>query len=331
MVDETFMKISDATFTVQPVSETGNARPQPNNEQPPWKPGQVLEATVIGINDGEVALEMDGRQVMAHSRLALRAGQQLRVHVTTTSGEMQLQALGLNPGNQQEDLLQLLGAAWKLPDLMRRIKTRDTSQTPLVTIRNLLETFMNSLENPGKGVNVAALTDLLGCFGMAGRKSDDMSTKLEQTLKALLPERADEILQGLNLTRQYNLQLLPEGIMLLPLPLPFLEHGFLFAEQPSDKEDGSPAPTKLSLYLSLEKLGDMRVDMLWEEGDFLIKFTCEKPEGLRELSAFVKELKQMLHFTRLREILFTAGQIRPDEMLMEYLGKELQGLVNTRI
>ncbi|MDK2847802.1 MAG: hypothetical protein PWP34_1155 [Desulfuromonadales bacterium] len=325
------MKISDATFTVQPVSETANARPQPNNEQPTWKPGQVLEATVIGTNDGEVTLEMDGRQVMAHSRLALRAGQQLRVHVTTTSGEIQLQALGLNPGNRQEELLQLLGAAWKLPDLMRRIQTRDTSQAPLATIRNLLDTFMNSLENPGKGVNVAALTDLLECFGMAGRKSDEMPTKLEQTLKALLPERADEILQGLNLARQYNLQLLFEGITLLPLPLPFLEHGFLFAEQPSDKEDGSPAPTKLSLYLSLEKLGDMRVDMLWEEEDFLIKFTCEKPEALRELSAFVKELKQMLHFTPLREILFTAGKIRPDEMLMEYLGKELQGLVNTRI
>ena len=117
------MKIADKTFTVLPVSETGQIKPQPNSEQPTWRPGQILQASVTSLKDDQIMLKMNGQQVMARSQLGLQEGQKLLLHVTAITPHIQMQTLGLNSANPQGALLQLLATGWDLPALLREFQT----------------------------------------------------------------------------------------------------------------------------------------------------------------------------------------------------------------
>jgi hypothetical protein len=338
------MKITDATFTVLPVSGTGQIKTQPNSEQPSWRPGQILQATVTSFKNDQVMLEMDGRQIMARSQLGLRKGQRLLLHVTATTPQVQMQTLGLNSANSQGALLQLLAAGWDLPALLQQLQNRgETAKSPLFdTIRNALKSFMGGLEEPEEYAEGSVLATLLGSLGVARLKHGNASDTLRQVLAQMARDEvnhedgfaglADKLLQGLELTHQLNLQLLPEGALLLPLPLPFLKQGFLLIENSAEGPNGPPElPKKLSLFLSLENLGEIRVDMLWDRDDLLIKFTCEDTQTREKLSALGEDLRQALHFRPPREILFTTGSTHPEEELIERLGGDPCGFVNTRI
>lgn len=338
------MRIANTTFTVLPVNETGQIKPQPNSEQPTWRPGQILEATVTSLKDDQVVLEMNGRQVMAQSRLGLQEGQKLLLHVTATSPQVQMQTLGLNSANPQGAMLQLLATGWDLSALLRQFQTRgEAEKTPLFeTIRNALNTFMGGLDEPGEKVDGSVLATLLRSLGVAHLKHGEATINLRQVLKQMtgdvvdsegrLSDIAGDLLQGLDMTHQFNLQLLPEGALLLPLPLPFLKQGYLFLENTDEGSNGqTESPNKLSLFLNLEKLGEIRIDMLWDMEELLIKFTCEKTQASLELSESGEDLRQALQFRPPREILFTTGKPHPEEELMERLTGDLRGLINTRI
>ncbi|ABA88355.1 FliK domain protein [Syntrophotalea carbinolica DSM 2380] len=337
------MKINDATFTVLPVSGTGQAKPQPDDTSV-WRPGQILRATVMALKDGQVTLQMSGRTVAARSTLGLREGQQLLLHVTSSAGEVQLQPLGLNPENQHKALLQLLDAGWKLPALARHLQSRDhREKNPLLDpFGKALKMFMEGVEGSTGKVDGNILTTLLESLGVIRLKHDQPPANLSQTLTLLFEEgidgkdaateRATDALQGLDMIRHFNLQREAEGIALLPLPLPFIEQGFLLVEDCGERPEAeSNASKKLSIFLSLERLGELRIDMLWDADKLRIKFTCDKPKTSRMLSAFSEELCQALHFGPSPEILFTTGKTRPEEDFMAHLGNDTHGFVNTRI
>ena len=112
----------------------------------------------------------------------------------------------------------------------------------------------------------------------------------------------------------------------------FLKQGYLLLENTDEGSNGqTESPNKLSLFLNLEKLGEIRIDMLWDMEELLIKFTCEKTQASLELSESGEDLRQALQFRPPREILFTTGKPHPEEELMERLTGDLRGLINTRI
>lgn len=338
------MKITDATFTVRPVSSAGQAGPQPDTGQPSWRPGQILQATVTSAGDGLVTLDMNGRQFAAQDRLGLREGQQLLLHVAATSPQVQLQTLGLNTENPQNIFLQVFGAGWDLPALLRQIQDRrDTGKNPLFDLmRDAMKAFMAGLEDPATAADATALAALLQRLGVARLKQEDPSGTLRQALlggKGDEPrdeepssELLDSLARSLETLRRLNLQLQPEGSVLLPLPLPFLKQGFLLIGDAAEETGSDSASSrKICLQLSLENLGELRVDMLWDQAELLIKFTCENNEANRKLSESGEELRQALHFRPPREIIFTTGNPRSENSLLEQLGAQPSGFVNTRI
>ena len=188
------MKIADTTFTVLPVNETGPIKPQPNSEQPTWRPGQILQASVTSLKDDQVMLEMNGRQVMARSQLGLQEGQKLLLHVTATSPHIQMQTLGLNSANPQGSLLQLLSTGWDLSALLREFQTPGgTEKNPLLaTIRDALNTFMGGLDEAVENVEGSVLATLLRSLGVAHLKHGDATVNLRQ----LLTQMADDGVNG---------------------------------------------------------------------------------------------------------------------------------------
>jgi hypothetical protein len=251
--------------------------------------------------------------------------------------------LGLNSAKPQGALLQLLASGWDLSAVLREFQTPGGKENPLfATIRDALKTFMEGVDAGDEKMEGSVLATLLKSLGVAHLKHGDASVNLRQVLSQMagngvegegrLSDNADNLLQGLDMAHRFNLQLLPEGALLLPLPLPFLKQGFVLLENTNDEsQEQTGPPNKLSLFLNLENLGEMRIDMLWDKDELLIKFTCEKTQAHQQLSRFSEELRQALDFRPPREILFTTGKTHPEEELIERLAGDRHGFVNTRI
>lgn len=337
------MKITEAPFSVRPVSPTGHSKPQPGGEQPAWRPGQILRATVSSVQDGRVTLDMNGRQFVAHSRLGLQEGQQLLLHVAALSPQVELQTLGLNQEIPQNTILQILNAGWDLPALLRHIQARrDAAGSGFDPLCNALKAFIAAMKGPATETSGPALAALLNNLGVVRLTSEDAPGTLREALARSGAEDADgeevplrlldNLRQGLETIGRLNHQLLQEGAMVLPLPLPFLKQGFLFIEDSGDKRKGEiGSPKKICLHLEMEKLGEMRIDMLWDEKELCIRFTCESAAASRLLSEADDELRQALQDTSLGEIVFAIGSPRPEGDLLKHLGEPSSGFVNTRI
>lgn len=76
---------------------------------------------------------------------------------------------------------------------------------------------------------------------------------------------------------------------------------------------------------------DVRCDVLWAEGDILVKFTCARDETATLLEAWSAELRQRLETEAPASLLFAVGDVAPGEELLRKLRPEGQGLLDTRI
>ncbi|APG23803.1 flagellar hook-length control protein FliK [Syntrophotalea acetylenica] len=336
------MKITDTTFTIAPVSANNRTRPSPDHQQPAWKPGQILQATVLARDGGQVLLDVQGQAVPARCALALQQGQQVLLHVTATAPQIRLQALGHNQASPTGATLQLLETGWQLPAFLRQMQNDGNAakQRWPEVFQGALQTFMAGLETAT--ADGTALSALLQNLGVARLRRGETSTSLMETIEQAVPadcqeddslaEWAAKLAQGLRMMQQFNLASETPGVTLLPLPLPFLQQGLLLIEYPVDAPREKPAtPKKLSLFLDLENLGEMRVDMLLEKDDLWVRFTCQSEHASERLRACAAELKEALHLGSRREILFTTGNPRPEEKLENRCGEAIRGFVNTRI
>jgi len=338
------MKITDATITVLPVSAPEQTKSQTDRQRPALRPGQLIRATVMEQRGQQLTLDMEGHSVTARSDLGVREGQQLLLHVTATSPQIQLQTLGLNTSGQPAAILQLLGAGWDLPSLLRRLQAHKSfKNSPLPDgVRTALQIFTEGPEGASGHIDGSTLSTLLKNLGVNPFEDDGQGGSLRQALALIagedpekdpgLTEIAGRLLQGLDSTLQCNLRSSPGGTLVFPLPLPFLEKGFLVIEHPPGEGGGTTeTPAKLSLFLNLKNLGEMRVDMLMDGEELRIKFTCDTEEARRALSSNGEDLQAALRFKPPREVLFTTGDPRPQEELREHCGGEPSGFVNTRI
>jgi hypothetical protein len=107
-------------------------------------------------------------------------------------------------------------------------------------------------------------------------------------------EKAEQLLHKLELFQLCNLRLARQGANLLPLPLPFLDNGYLVAEKDAGSDPEQPTARKISLYLSLQGLGDLRIDLLQEAEGLFVRFTCDSGDKTDFLSGQESELRSML-------------------------------------
>lgn len=339
------MKIPAASLTIHPTSPTP-ALPGSDHKPPlDLRPGQVVQATVLRSDGDSALLEMGRHQVRADSRLPLQAGEQLSLRVTSTAPHIELQRLVTPQGASLGPLLQLLVGQWrqhpnmhKLIQLFKQSPTawNETTKSLLAETARHLETIPLEADGPA----LAALLEDLGVV-LQPDQQDSRATlqwALQQAAASLAGEESGggpegrELRHLLDQARSLNLQLLPEGALLLPLPLPFLRRGLLLVDQsPSGRGQDAEKPYRLSLFLDLTELGEMRVDVLWAQGDILVKFTCARDETATLLEAWSAELRQRLETEASASLLFTVGDVAPGEELLRKLRPQGQGLLDTRI
>ena len=217
----------------------------------------------------------------------------------------------------------------QLLSLTEELLRQDTTGKQGLPTGKELEQFINRL-----GTNLEQL--------LATGKQEEAA----QTLKSALLEishsfsentkiqpQADQLTATIQLYQMLQIRLAGEAIFFLPLPLSFLNQGYLLVE-PDQKQEGEQQPrmenNKYSLHLNLEGLGNLKVDLQQQAGGMRIRFFAEDSEKAKFLSENRDDLQQWLTATTLESVQFLTGAEDPTKQLLARMTRGPASLLNTR-
>jgi hypothetical protein len=120
----------------------------------------------------------------------------------------------------------------------------------------------------------------------------------------------------------------------VPLPLPFLDNGFMVAhrQRPQDSEaEGPEEIVSLSLFLDLRKLGPLQVDLLYQNEELFVRFKCVDQAAADFVSAASGELGESLGTIRVSAVAVGTGAESPDRALIGKLIPPEKGILDARV
>jgi len=344
--------ISPLTSISQIGSSTSQAKGRSQGQHAPSQ-GQFLKALVIETQgDNRFVLEIGGSRQSVKSDASLVPGQSLRLQVVKTEPHIELQIVS-NPLNQlQGRSLTLLGKNIDLASLFQGFQGQ--SPPPLETVspttRSTLESFFslqqNGVEGKDGGVILKQLIDGLGLNLEQLLAGGDKNSAVH-TLKAALLEIAHsfstasniaetthKILTTLELFQLAQLQVTSDTQLILPLPLPFIEQGYLIFERDgkeSETNDTSPTENRFSLHMTVSDLGNLQVDFLKNGEGLFIRFRADSKEKAEFLEAFSTDLKKAITDIPLINISFSSDAPDPIQDLVRQLVPEGKNMLDTKV
>lgn len=342
--------INSATAAGQ-VILSGNDTLLDKEERPLQLPiNKIVRAVVTEGGRNRVLLEIDQRQVLAETRIPLPAGRKLDLQVVAISPKIELKVVQDPLQNRLARTIHLLAAKWDILAFVRQL-TEDSghvfnrlSPASRETLLTWLppppdgavalekgEALLQQLQNLGlpTEANIAAegKNTLASLKNALAEVIDTLSTHKEVELA----ERAGRLLQTLELSQLCQIRLAQQDVLFHPLPLPFLEQGHMVLEREKQPKAGDKtSPLKLTLHLSLQGLGDLTVELLFEPRGLFVRFTCESADKMRFVAGFQDELSRCLDFLPLEGLAFASGAHSPARSLLERILPDGDSVLDTR-
>jgi len=149
-----------------------------------------------------------------------------------------------------------------------------------------------------------------------------------------LNPKEQEALHRLELFQVCRARLADQGQLFLPLPLAFLEEGFLLVQQDDDAEQKTAADKEsvhMALYLRLSALGNVKIDILAEPGGLRLRVIGEDQEKVDFLESLSERLRSQLQQVPLRSLSFATGVETPTRELLKKLVPDSQRFFEARI
>lgn len=179
-------------------------------------------------------------------------------------------------------------------------------------------------------VNLARMLGLDFEALLAKDKLDPANPGLKGMLAALkshseVPESvrdtATHMSQQLEVLQLCRLRLAQDGVLFLPLPLEFVEQGYvLFEQQGHDGSEADGADGHLvSLNLTLRQLGSMQVNLLFEQQALFVRIKCQDEAIVKLVEQYCDELHESLRPFSIRSIQVATGAQDPALALLDRL------------
>lgn len=338
------MTIINPLTTVRSLLPAVTAAASPEARQFGLQAGQMVQATVAEGGLTTVSLDLDRQRFQAKTEMPLETGEKLRLLVVETSPQLKLRLIRDSLLERLTHSIHLLDDKWSMTKLLSRLHKRDGSQTESsAKLLTLLETLFSSSSPLPSGPQLANLLRKMGLTLESDLAHDPEKVEkenLKSTLLAMqknLPEQDAELEDSLNrllhkieLFQLCNLRLERQGAFLIPLPLPFLENGYLVMED-GGGEKKNPAQAKITLHLELQGLGELRIDLLQDEGGLFLRFTCPGQKEVEFIAGFESELRSMLTGMPLYGTSYGCGSCQVDKDLIRRVWSDQQDLLNTRV
>ena len=177
---------------------------------------------------------------------------------------------------------------------------------------------------------------------LAAGKKEEAAKTLKSTLLEIshnlsenkpLQQKADQLTSTLELFQLLQIKLAGESAFVLPLPLPFLNQGFLLVEpdrhRNGQERQGEPYEKKYSLHLQLEGLGNLRIELQQQKTGMRIRFFTQDTERTQFLADHRRELEQWLTAAPLESVQFLTGADEPIKELLSHMTDETTGVLDT--
>jgi hypothetical protein len=272
--------------------------------------------------------------------------------VVRTAPQIELQIVPSPQNLFQGRSLTLLGKNIDLTHLMQSLQQHNPP--PLETLtpasRSVFEDFFSMQQNGVAGQNGGTiLRQLIDSLGLnleqlLARGAADNGV---HTLKAALLELAQsfstagsiaeattKLLATLEIFQIAQVQIAGSNQLLFPLPLPFIEQGYLLVEQDGkDKEQGDSATTehRFSLHLTVSELGNLQVDFLHNMEGLFIRFRASDQQKADFIESFGDELKQAISAVPLISLSFSGDAPDPIHDLVRQLAPEGNSILDTKV
>ncbi len=177
----------------------------------------------------------------------------------------------------------------------------------------------------------------------AGNREDAVKTvkfaliELVQNFAAQgkLVESGKHALNTLEFFQLTQLQAVHQDALVLPLPLPFLEQGYLLVEDYKDQsgKDGGDRemPKRFSLFLKLAPLGNLKIDFLSSGDGLYIRFNSESKEVSDFLASFKDELSNAITDTLVHGVSFTEKSEAPLAAVLKRSRAGADSFIDTKV
>ena len=344
--------------TITPLTSTpslGSATDRPSGQQHSLGLkiiGEILKATVLESRaNNQYLLDFGSYKIPAASQTKLSVGQVLQLQISQTSPQVELKILSEASFLTGKSLV-LLGNSIDLSSLFNTLQ--QGSPSPLSTLTsgtaNTLSSYippeLTSLINSKEGGEfLQQLVNRLGInFEQLLAQGD--TSRAKSTVKAALleiafrfqnaehiSEQTNKLLATLELYQLTQLQLSNSNLLIFPLPLPFLEQGYLLIDNSEKDGQGSSSPDdtqKFAVHLTMSELGNIQIDFIQQAEILFIKLFFDSEEKAQFASQFSGMLEEMLSSVSQLVISFSSGAENPTQALARKLLPAGQSFINTK-
>lgn len=238
---------------------------------------------------------------------------------------------------------EVIGRLEGLLSRLQQLPLKQMNEVNLIPgMETLLSQLTQSVSQPSsfpQGGQLGILSQLFGFYletELLQSKAKEALASLKSGLLSLqheLGEEAVEPLRRLELYQFCKSKLGEDQVQFLPLPFAELEEGYLLAERRHQKAEGkaeNPA-LNLSLSLRLSALGNVRIDMLYDQQGLQLRIAGENQEKRDFLQSHAAELRESIQTVKLQGINFATDAQLPAKQLQQRLLPESLGMLDTRI
>ena len=136
-------------------------------------------------------------------------------------------------------------------------------------------------------------------------------------------DTAHRMLGTLEVYQMAQLHLENTANLIFPLPLSFLQQGYLLVEDSGQQKGGSEgdaqSPRHFSLHLTMQELGNLRIDFLQYKDGLYIRFNTDSKEKSDFVEANSTDLKQAISKVPLLGLSFSETAADPTAELIQKL------------
>ncbi len=195
------------------------------------------------------------------------------------------------------------------------------------------------------GSQLKLLLDRLGLsleVLLAGGQANKATQSLKATLLKIatlmkdgteLAETTSRLLEALELYQLGQLQLTTDNLLIFPLPLPFLDNGYLLVEKNQDEQGAGEDSSSIhySIHLSLEPIGNLEISFFQTLDGLYLTLSCESDDTKDFLHENQDLLKEMLLTTELLSVSFNTNAGDPTNDLIKKLVPTGETMLDTKI
>ena len=349
------MNTINALSAITAVGSSTSDSGQRQQFQQQAKPGQFLTATVLEPADNnQFYLDILGKKILAKSdSVALSPGAKLKLEVLATKPELELRIVSKNPEIFFGKTLTLLAKNLDIQGLYQGLQTgslpllNDLSTHSKDGLTHFFSLQQNQLTSVDSGQNLKQLLDRLGLnlesILAKGNKLQNGTQSLKSALLEIntilksgneLAETTNKLLGTIELYQMAQLRLSSENLLIFPLPLPFLNHGYLLVDKDSGEqqtESDRKSNRRFSLHLNLEPIGNIEISFLDVSDGIYIRFLCDTKAKADFANSFQGELKEMITSCDILGLSFGTGAGNPAQALIQQLIPDGEAMLDTKI